>query len=85
MRGNLLPRPRLCRRSSPPTNVGYRWTLLELTFLLDNEREVAVVDEDSFARLDDRDNVLVVQPESVLATGLGVLVVNRHRDWVATH
>jgi len=54
-----------------------------LTFLLYNQRQVSVVNEDSFARLDDLNNVLVVKPEKVLATLLLVLVVNSHRDRIS--
>ena len=53
------------------------------TFLPDDQRQVAVVDEDAFADLDDLDDVLVVQPEHVLRARLGVLVVNGHRDRLA--
>ena len=53
------------------------------TFLSYDQREVAVVDEDAFAGLDDVHQVLVVQPDHVLAARLLVLVVYSHRDRVA--
>jgi len=53
------------------------------TFLAHDQRQVAVVDEDAFAGLDDVDEVLVVEPQHVLGAGLLMLVVDGDRDRVS--